>query len=139
MGSIKIRIYKILLPKDYLRFKLTGSYFTEMSDASGTLWLDVKNRQWSEDLLNLSDLTLSQMPKLVEGNEPTDTLSLKIKNELGFEKNVIVAGGAGDQAAGALGSGVIDSNQSMTLKNQWCSKINDLKQQALTNGEFKYK
>ena len=107
------RIYKILLPKDYLRFKLTGSYFTEMSDASGTLWLDVKNRQWSEDLLNLSGLTIAQMPKLVEGNEPTDTLSLKIKNDLGFEKNVIVAGGAGDQPAGALGSGVVESRQSM--------------------------
>ena len=73
------RIYKILLPKDYLRLKLTGSYFTEMSDASGTLWLDVKNRQWSEELLNLTDLNLSHMPELVEGSDSTGVFSSKLK------------------------------------------------------------
>lgn len=106
-------IHKILLPKDYLRLKLIGSYFTDMSDASGTLWLDVKNRKWSEELLDLNNLSLKHMPELVEGNEPTDTLLTKFKNDLSFEKNVIVAGGAGDQAAGAIGAGVIDPHQSM--------------------------
>ena len=107
------QIHKVLLPKDYLRFKLTGSYFSEMSDASGTLWLDVKNRQWSEDLLNLTGLNLAHMPELVEGNDPTDTLSSKLKDDLDFERDIVVAGGAGDQAAGAVGSGVINPNQSM--------------------------
>ena len=107
------KIYKILLPKDYLRLKLTNSYYTEMSDASGTLWLNVKERKWSEELLNLTYLNSSHMPQLVEGSEPTETLSSKIKDELGFDNEVILAGGAGDQAAGAIGSGVIDSNQSM--------------------------
>ena len=107
------KIHKVLLPKDYLRFKLTDSYYTEMSDASGTLWLDVKKRQWSEDLLNLTGLNLEHMPKLVEGSDPTDNLSLQLKDKLGFDNNIIIAGGAGDQAAGAIGSGVINQNQSM--------------------------
>ena len=106
-------IYKILLPKDYLRLKFTGLFFTEMSDASGTLWLDVKNRQWSEELLNLTDLNLSHMPELVEGSDSTGVFSSRLKEELCFEKNIIVAGGAGDQAAGAIGLGVINQNQSM--------------------------
>ncbi|SVC18608.1 uncharacterized protein METZ01_LOCUS271462, partial [marine metagenome] len=107
------QIHKVLLPKDYLRFKLTGSYYTDMSDASGTLWLNVKNRKWSEDLLNLTGLNLAHMPELVEGSDPTDILSSKLKDDLNFDKDIIVAGGAGDQAAGAIGSGVIDSHQSM--------------------------
>ena len=107
------KIYKILLPKDYLRLKLTDSYYSDMSDASGTLWLDVQNRKWSEKLLDLTSLNISHMPLLVEGSEPTSFLSNKIKNKFGFNKNVIVAGGAGDQSSGAIGSGVISSKQSM--------------------------
>ena len=84
-----------------------------MSDASGTLWLDVKKRQWSDEMLNLVDLNLNHMPELVEGTEPTGFLTNKIKYQLGFEKNIILAGGAGDQAAGAIGSGVIHSHQSV--------------------------
>ena len=107
------KIYKILLPKDYLRFRLTDTYYSDMSDASGTLWLDVENRKWSEKLLNLTSVDVSQMPLLVEGNSPTDYLSKEIKNKFGFQNNIIIAGGAGDQAAGAVGSGVINSQQSM--------------------------
>ena len=107
------KINKILLPKDYLRFRLTNAFFTDMSDASGTLWLNVRKRIWSEKLLNISGLNISNMPSLVEGSEPTEYLSLKIKNEFGFDNNVIVAGGAGDQAAGAFGASVIKNNQSM--------------------------
>ncbi len=107
------KIFKVLLPKDYLRFRLTNLYFTDMSDASGTLWLNVKDRKWSEELLNLTDLKISNMPSLLEGNKSSGILSEKIKNEFGFEKKVIVAGGAGDQAAGAIGSGVIKFDQSM--------------------------
>ena len=107
------KIHKILLPKDYLRFKLTGSYFTDMSDASGTLWLNVKKRKWSENLLEATSVKKKHMPELVEGNESSSFLSSEMKNELGFQNNVILAGGAGDQAAGAAGSGVIYSHQSM--------------------------
>ena len=107
------KIHKILLPKDYLRYKLTKTFFSDMSDASGTLWLDVKKRQWSDEMLNLVDLNLNHMPELVEGTEPTGFLTNKIKYQLGFEKNIILAGGAGDQAAGAIGSGVIHSHQSV--------------------------
>ena len=111
--SIFKEIYKVLLPKDYLRFKLTNSFYTDMSDASGTLWLNVKKREWSDNLLELTGLNLSNMPNLVEGNEPTSYLSNEIKSKFGFQNKVLIAGGAGDQAAGALGSGVIDSEQSM--------------------------
>jgi len=107
------KIYKILLPKDYLRFRLTDKYYSDMSDASGTLWLDVENRKWSEKLLSLTSVDISQMPLLVEGTSPTAYLSKEIKNKFGFQNNIIVAGGAGDQAAGAVGSGVINSQQSM--------------------------
>ena len=107
------KIYKILLPKDYLRFKLSGSYFSDMSDASGTLWLNVKQRKWSESLLNLTDLTTDNMPELVEGSDPTSYVENKLAKEIGFDNKVIIAGGAGDQAAGAAGSGVVFPSQSV--------------------------
>ena len=107
------KIYKILLPKDYLRFRLSNTFYTDMSDASGTLWLNVKKRLWSEDLLNLSELSKDHMPELVEGNDRAGTVDKKLANEIGFLNNVVIAGGAGDQAAGATGSGVINSDQSV--------------------------
>ena len=107
------KIHKVLLPKDYLRFRLTNSFFTDMSDASGTLWLNVKERRWSTTLLNLTDLSEDQMPTLVEGIDKTASVDKRLAKEIGFEKEVLIAGGAGDQAAGATGSGVIKSNQSV--------------------------
>ena len=107
------RINKILLPKDYLRLKLSGDYFTDMSDASGTLWLDVKDRNWSENLLNLTYLSKNNMPDLAEGSDATTKVNNKLSKKLGFENEVIIAGGAGDQAAGAVGSGVINSSESV--------------------------
>ena len=107
------KIYKVLLPKDYLRFCLSGEYYTEMSDASGTLWLNVKDRIWSEGLLNLAGLSKKHMPNLVEGSDVTTTVKKKLANELGFNNEVLIAGGAGDQAAGAVGSGVINPSQSV--------------------------
>ncbi len=107
------RINKILLPKDYLRLKLSGDYFTDMSDASGTLWLDVKNRNWSENLLNLTYLSKNNMPDLAEGSDATSKIKRELSKKLGFENEVIIAGGAGDQAAGAVGSGVINSSESV--------------------------
>ena len=84
-----------------------------MSDASGTLWLNVKERRWSKTLLNLTDLSEDQMPTLVEGIDKTASVDKRLAKEIGFEKEVLIAGGAGDQAAGATGSGVIKSNQSV--------------------------
>ena len=107
------KIYKVLLPKDYLRFRLTGEFYTDMSDASGTLWLNVKNRMWSHGLLNTTDLSTDHMPKLVEGNEATSFVKKNLANKIGFTNQVLVAGGAGDQAAGATGSGVVKPNQSI--------------------------
>ncbi len=107
------KIHKVLLPKDYLRFKLSNSYYTDMSDASGTLWLDVKKRIWSDEMLNLTYLTKDNMPTLVEGSDATGYVNKKISNMFGFNNQVIIAGGAGDQAAGAAGSGVINPYQSV--------------------------
>ena len=106
------KIFKILLPKDYLRFYLTGEYFSEMSDASGTLWLDIKNRKWSERLLSCSFLEEKHMPKLVEGNEDGGILKSKFKEKYKFKNDVIIVGGAGDNAASAVGMGITNENQS---------------------------
>ena len=106
------KIFKVLLPKDYLRFYLTGEYFSEMSDASGTLWLDIKKRKWSEKLLSCSFLEEKHMPNLVEGNEEAGILKNKLKEKLNFKHNVTVVGGAGDNAAAAAGMGIIEQSQS---------------------------
>ena len=106
------KISKVLLPKDYLRFYLTGEYFSEMSDASGTLWLDIKKRKWSDKLLSCSFLNEKHMPKLVEGNDAAGKLRKKIKDHFNFNNEVIVVGGAGDNAAAAVGMGITQQNQS---------------------------
>ena len=106
------KIFKVLLPKDFLRFYLTGEYFSEMSDASGTLWLDINKRKWSGELLSLSYLEQKHMPKLVEGNEETGNLKKTLKDKFKFDNDVIVVGGAGDNAAAAVGMGITEQNQS---------------------------
>ena len=106
------KIDKVLLPKDYLRFYLTGEFFSEMSDASGTLWMDIKSRQWSEKLLSASFLTKENMPLLVEGNEEAGILKNALKNKFNFNNNVIIVGGAGDNAASAAALGITEENQS---------------------------
>ena len=106
------KIDKVLLPKDYVRYYLTGEFFSEMSDASGTLWLDIKERNWSDKLLSASFLTKKNMPNLVEGNEEAGILKDSIKNKFKFNNNVIVVGGAGDNAASAAGLGIVEENQS---------------------------
>ncbi len=106
------KIFKVLLPKDYLRFILTGEFFSEMSDASGTLWLDIKHRKWSNKLLSCSFLEEKHMPNLVEGNELTGYLKKELKDKFNFNNNVKVVGGAGDNAAAATGMGITNKNQS---------------------------
>ena len=106
------KIFKVLLPKDYLRFYLTGEYYSEMSDASGTLWLDIKERKWSDKLLSCSFLDLKHMPQLVEGNDKAGILKKSIKNKFKFNHDITVVGGAGDNAAAAAGMGITKENQS---------------------------
>ena len=107
------KIDKVLLPKDYLRLRLSGEFVTDPSDASGTLWLDVKKRNWSDELLGVTYLGIENMPTIVEGSDSSGEISKSIKEKFGFTNNVIIAGGAGDQAAGAAGSGVIKPSQAV--------------------------
>jgi xylulokinase len=97
----------ILLPKDYIRLRLTGEYATEVSDASGTLLLDVVNRAWSDKLLGLLEIDKSFMPRLHESQEVTGTLNRQAAKEMGLREGIPVVGGAGDQAAGAVGNGIV--------------------------------
>ena len=101
------RICKIMLPKDYLAYRLSGSFCTDVSDASGMLLMDVKNRCWSEEMLAICGITKEQLPKLYESYEVVGTLKPEIAEELGFEKEVKVIAGAGDNAAAAVGTGTV--------------------------------
>ena len=101
------RVAKVLLPKDYLRYRLSGEHAAEMSDASGTLWLDVANRRWSEEMLAATGLDLGHMPRLVEGSEPSASLAPAFVRRWGMSGEVVIAGGAGDNAAGAAGVGTV--------------------------------
>ncbi len=98
---------RVLLPKDDIRRRLTGELATEVSDASGTLLLDVVKRDWSKKLLSKLELDASLLPRVVESEEPTGTLLPAIAAELGLTPDVVVVGGAGDCAAGAVGNGVV--------------------------------
>ena len=100
------RTRRVLLPKDYLRLRMTGEAATDQSDAAGTLWLDVAKRAWSPELLEATGLSVDAMPRLYEGSEPTGALRTEVAEAWGMAR-VPVAGGAGDQAAGALGVGVV--------------------------------
>ena len=100
------KIAKVLLPKDYLRLFLTGEHVSEMSDAAGTAWLDTGARDWSDELLGKCHLTRAQMPSLVEGSSPSGTLRADLAADLGLPR-ITVAGGAGDNAAAAIGAGVV--------------------------------
>ena len=103
---------RILLPKDYVRLKLTGEAVSEMSDAAGTLWLDIAGRRWDEVLLAASGLTLSHMPALVEGSEVSAYLSADVAAAWGLAgAKIPVAGGAGDNAASAIGVGAVAAGE----------------------------
>ena len=110
-SALFAKVAKVLLPKDYLRFKLTGEFVTDMSDASGTAWLDVAQRAWSEPLLALTGLDASHMPRLVEGSAASGVLRDDVATLLGLRPGVIVAGGGGDNAASAVGMGAGESGQ----------------------------
>jgi len=102
---------KVLLPKDYLRRELTGDDVSEMSDASGTLWLDVGRRDWSDAMLEATGLARRHMPHLVEGRQPSGTLLPALARAWGLRDGVRVAGGGGDNAATAVGIGAVRDGQ----------------------------
>ena len=105
--EIFAQIAKALLPKDYLNFWLTGEYVSDMSDGAGTAWLDSGARDWSDDLLSKSGMRRDQMPKLFEGSDPVGTLRPDLAVDWGVGADVIVVGGAGDNAAAACGVGAL--------------------------------
>ena len=104
------RIAKIMLPKDYLAYKLTGVHATDVSDASGMLLFDVKNRTWSKEMCDICGVKESQLAKVFESYESIGTVKADIAAELGIPETAIVAAGAGDNAAAAVGTGTVGDN-----------------------------
>ncbi|MWP37341.1 xylulokinase [Rhodobacter sphaeroides] len=109
--AIRERVAKVLLPKDYLRLWLTGEHVAEMSDAAGTSWLDVGARDWSDALLAATGLTREAMPRLVEGSAVSGALRPALAARWGLLQGVAVAGGGGDNAASAVGVGVVRAGE----------------------------
>ena len=105
------KVAKVLLPKDYLRLWLTGDHVAEMSDAAGTAWLDTGKRDWSDALLAATGLTRAQMPRLVEGSAVSGMVRGDLAARFGLPVGVVVAGGAGDNAAAGIGVGVVKAGQ----------------------------
>lgn len=101
------KIAKIMLPKDYLAYRLSGAFCTDVSDASGMLLLDVKNRRWSKEMLEICGVREEQLPRLYESYEAVGTLKPEIAKELGLPQAVKVVAGAGDNAAAAVGTGTV--------------------------------
>jgi len=101
------KVRKVLLPKDYIRYTLTGEYATDVADASGTLLLDVKNRRWHTELMSMLEIPADFMPDVFEGPEVTGRLSAQAANATGLPEGIPVIAGGGDQAAGGIGCGVV--------------------------------
>jgi xylulokinase len=102
------RVARVLLPKDYVRLRLTGEYATDASDAAGTLLLDVRRRDWSGEILDALEIPAEWMPEVYEGPESTGTLREDVAGELGLQAGIPVAAGGGDNAAAAVGVGVVE-------------------------------
>lgn len=101
------RIAKVMLPKDYINYRLTGVHCTDYSDASGTLLLDVEHKRWSREMLDICGIDETRMPRLFESREQVGRLSRKAAEELGLKEDVIVCAGAGDNAAAAVGTDTV--------------------------------
>jgi xylulokinase len=101
------KVAMVLLPKDYVRFRLTGEYASDMSDSAGTHWMDVAKRAWSDAMLAATDMSRDQMPQLFEGTDVTGRLTPAVAKALGMPKQPVVAGGGGDNAAAACGIGAV--------------------------------
>ena len=103
------RIQKIMVPKDYLAYMLSGAFCTDVSDASGMLLMDVQNRCWSEEMLKICAVRPEQLPRLCESYEVTGTLKKEIARDLGLPDTVKIIAGAGDNAAAAIGTGTVEN------------------------------
>lgn len=101
------KTYKILLPKDYIRFMLTGEFCTEVSDASGMQLLDIPSRNWSHEVLEKLNIDINLLGKVYESQEVTGTVNKTAAILTGIKEGTVVVGGAGDQAAGAIGNGIV--------------------------------
>ncbi len=101
------RIEKLMLPKDYLAYRLSGTFCTDVSDASGMLLFDVKNKCWSKEMMDICGVKESQLPKIFESYEAVGTLKPELAEELGLSEQVKIAAGAGDNAAAAVGTGTV--------------------------------
>ena len=111
--KIFAQVAKVLLPKDYIRFRMTGDYASDMSDSSGTYWLDIAKRDWSDKLLAAGSMSIDQMPKLYEGTDATGRLTPAVAKSWGMPKRPVVAGGGGDNAAAACGIGAVTDNSAL--------------------------
>lgn len=101
------KISKIMLPKDYISYMLSGSFATDYSDASGMLLLDVKNKKWSQEMIKICGISEDMLPKLYESYEPVGTIKPELANELGLNKDIKIIIGAGDNAAAAIGTATV--------------------------------
>ena len=109
-------IKKILLPKDYIRFKLTGEFFSDVSDASGTSLLDIEKRSWAKEIFQAMEWPLSWMPEVTESTEPSSKISQEASQLTGLQAGTPVVAGGGDCAAQAVGSGIVEEGKiSVTL------------------------
>ena len=104
------KVKKIMLPKDYLAYRLSGTFCTDYSDASGMLLMDVKNKCWSKEMMEICHVSREQLPDLYESYEVVGTLKKEIASELGVPETVKVIAGAGDNAAAAVGTGTVGAN-----------------------------
>jgi xylulokinase len=107
------KVHKIALPKDYLRFRLTGTWVTDMSDGSGTLLMNVEKRKWSDAALELCQMDANRVPELVEGTKISGYLTKEAAQTLGLKSGIPVVGSAGDQSAAAIGMGCNNPGQTM--------------------------
>ncbi len=141
------KIAKIMLPKDYIAYKLTGVHCTDVSDASGMLLFDVKNRTWSKEMCDICGITVDQLATCYESYEAVGTVLPGIAAELGIPENVKVAAGAGDNAAAAVGTGTVGDNMCnislgtsgtifISSKNFGVDKFNALHSFAHADGSF---
>lgn len=105
------RIKKIMLPKDYLVYRLTGAFTSDYSDASGTLLMDVEYKHWSKEMMGICDIKESMLPKLCESSDVVGNLDWKLKSQLGISGEAIVIAGAGDNAAAAVGTGTVGTGR----------------------------
>ncbi|MFH1745890.1 MAG: xylulokinase [Planctomycetota bacterium] len=105
--EIHQKVAKVLLPKDYIRYRLTGEFFSEVSDAAGTSMFDVGRRQWSDEMLAALDVPRDWLPEVTESPVASATISAGAASETGLAKGTPVVGGGGDQAAQAVGTGIV--------------------------------